>query len=153
MSRSVPPTYVVDASVAMKWFLPDEQFSQESLAILFALQDGALSLATPNHLYYEVANVLRTSVVRGRLNDEEARQSLVGCLALPIRTYRDREFVLLGFDLAQKFGCAAYDGLCLAVASELSSPLIHADGRLRRSLDGRFDQELWIEDFTPPAGS
>jgi predicted nucleic acid-binding protein len=134
----------------MKWFLPDEQFAQEALAVLFALQDGDVSLVTPNHLYYEVANVLRTSVRRARMTDSEAREALVACLALPISTYRDRELVLRGFDMAQKFGCAAYDGLYLAVANELSCPLIHADGRLRSLLDGGFEHELWIEDFQLP---
>ena len=150
MSLSIPATFVVDASVVMKWFLPDEEFAQEALAVLIALQDGDVSLVAPNHLYYEVANVLRTSVRRARMTDEEARESLVACLALPINTYRDRELVLRGFDKAQEFGCAAYDGLYLAVADELSCPLIHADGRLQNALAGSFEQELWVKDFQPP---
>jgi predicted nucleic acid-binding protein len=145
--------YVIDASVAIKWFLPDEQFVQQAVGILVALQDGAFSLVCPNHLYYEVGNVLRTSVRRARLTEEEARDALVACLALPISTYGDRELVLRGYDIAQEYDCAAYDGLYLAVASELDCPLIHADGRLRNLLGGRFEHELWIEDVEAPSAS
>ncbi len=147
MSQPGPSTHVVDASVVMKWFLPDEVFAQEALAVLFALQDGEPSLVAPNHLYYEVANVLRTSVIRSRLTDEEARHSLVACLALPVITYGNRDLVLRGFDMAQRFGCAAYDGLYLAAADELGCPLIHADRRLRDTLSGAFERELWIQSF------
>lgn len=61
MSATIP-RYVVDASIAIKWFSNDEEFIAESRQLLYAYREGLVSLIAPDHLYHEVLNALRTEM-------------------------------------------------------------------------------------------
>jgi excisionase family DNA binding protein len=50
--------YVVDASVAAKWDLNDEEYQDPAYALLIDYQEGRTQLIAPDHLRYEVANTL-----------------------------------------------------------------------------------------------
>ena len=67
--------FVLDTSIALKWFLEDENDRAYSLAIL-----GSLSVEyrpiVPWLWYYEIANVLLTQVHRKRIVFEEAEAFL-----------------------------------------------------------------------------
>ena len=147
---AVSPSYVLDASIAAKWYLPDEDFGTEARAVFTEFIRGSMNLVAPQHIDYEIANVLWTAVRRGRTSDALARTSLIEFLSLPIEKAGDVGLVLLGYDLARQYGCAAYDGLYLALADEIECQLLHADRRLHNILNGRSEQELWVEDFQPP---
>ncbi len=141
------PSFVLDASIAAKWYLPDEDYADEARAIFTALTNGVIGLTAPQHIDYEIANVLWTAVQRGRTNDTWARTSLSEFLGLPIEKVGGNRLLLLGYDLARRYGCAAYDGLYVALATDIDCHLLHVDRRLRNILGGRFDLELWIESF------
>ncbi|CAN5795154.1 hypothetical protein BH23CHL2_BH23CHL2_15360 [soil metagenome] len=94
--------------------------------------------------------MLRTAARRDRINDAWARTALITFLSLPIEKVTEEWLVLRGFDLSRQYGCAAYDGLYVALATDTGLPLVHANARLRSTLDGRFEHELWIEEFEPP---
>ncbi len=64
-------TYVVDASVAMKWFVPEE-LSQEALTYL----KDEHELLTPDLHWPEFANITWKKVRRNELSAEEARHVL-----------------------------------------------------------------------------
>lgn len=68
---------VVDASVALKWFLhirDNESDSDRALAILAGIDDGRIQLAQPPHFIAEVAAVL------AREKAEEAQEDLLDLL-------------------------------------------------------------------------
>lgn len=152
MSEGDPPRYVLDASIASKWYLNDEEHVVEADALLDAFGAGRIAFIAPEHIHYEVANVLRTAVRRERLPEEEARLSLLDFLGLAIPTVHGTQLIIPAFDLAHEFGCALYDGLYLALADSAGVSLIHADRRLRNTLDGRFPGEFWIEDYDTDTG-
>lgn len=61
--------WVVDASVATKWHLPDETDADRALALLRRHIDGELQLVAPQHLRAEVPSAITVAtraVVRGR---------------------------------------------------------------------------------------
>ncbi|HVG07663.1 MAG TPA: type II toxin-antitoxin system VapC family toxin, partial [Thermoanaerobaculia bacterium] len=62
---------VVDASVAIKWFLP-EQHSLQALRLL----EGGRELVAPDLIWAEIGNVLWKRWRQGELADENARTIL-----------------------------------------------------------------------------
>ena len=127
--------------------LPDEDRAQEADVILARFLTGQIDLLAPSHINYEMSNVMWTAVHRGRVTEELARESLVEFLSLAIDRVGGERLALEGFDVGRSYGCAAYDGLYLALALHLAIPFLHADDRLRNILAGRFPHELHIDSF------
>jgi predicted nucleic acid-binding protein len=63
--------YVVDCSVALKWFLPEES-SDKALAVLSRVRSGEILLSAPEVLQPEFAHALRKFVVGQRIDRGEA---------------------------------------------------------------------------------
>jgi predicted nucleic acid-binding protein len=64
-------SFVLDTSIAIKWFLEDESDRAYSLAILKAITDDYRP-AVPWLWYYEIANVIMIQVRRKRIAIEDA---------------------------------------------------------------------------------
>lgn len=58
MERNAIPRYVPDASVAVKWFI-DEQDSEKARLMKDLFSEGALDLEAPTLIQYETASALR----------------------------------------------------------------------------------------------
>ena len=147
MSTSLP-RYIVDASIAIKWLFDDEDFTAEAREVLLAYQTGHLDLLAPDHLYHEVLNALRTGVRMQRLDAHDAEEAMHDFLALAIPTVAGPRLIVAGFRYALNYDCAFYDDLYLALADQADCPLMHADRRLRNTLQGRLPNELWIVNYT-----
>lgn len=141
------PHLILDASVATKWHLADEEYSAIALALRNDYEKGRVDLTAPDHIRYEVPNALQVAARRGRISEHEGRAATAQFLSWGIRTVRTDELILAAYDVAAQFGCAFYDGLYLALAQATKSPLIHADDALRRRLGGAFPLALWIGDY------
>ena len=61
---SPAPTYVVDASVAIKWFLNDKDFVEQSQAVFNAYNTNAIRLIAPKHLILKIANTILSAKVQ-----------------------------------------------------------------------------------------
>jgi predicted nucleic acid-binding protein len=146
------PSFVVDASVAGKWFLDDEDFVAEATQVLLDYRAQRITLSAPYHLRYEVPSLISKAVGGRRITADQARELTQSFLGLNLKLVRSRKLWLDAIDRVQRFRCSFYDGLYIALAETTGSRFIHADARLRRSLNGQCQAELWIEDYeTPPA--
>ena len=134
---------VVDASVAIKWFVP-EVYSDEAHRYL----DPALSLFAPELLLAETANILWKKVNRGELTAPEAigvsldiRQSVLAIVPMD-------DLFGPALEIALASGRSAYDSLYLALADHLSATMVTADRKLYNGLQGGPYARLvrWIED-------
>jgi len=118
---------VVDASVAMKWFLasrPTEDDAGKALQILEGVVDGALDLRQPAHFVAEVSSVLT------RLKPDDALVDVRDLLELDFRRIDDPEIYAIGTDLAIELDHHVFGTLYHAVA--LATPnatLITSDRR------------------------
>ena len=61
--------FVVDASVALKWFLIDEPYSDESIKLL----NSNIILIAPDMVLVEVSNAAWKAVRQGRFSEYNAR--------------------------------------------------------------------------------
>lgn len=117
---------VLDASIALVWFLPDEE---SSLAddVLRRL-DGA-EATVPDLFWHEMRNVLMTSCRRKRLSLAEVWHSMHRLDQLSIITAAgsNNDHILT---LAERYRLTAYDAAYLALAQETKLPLATLDKQL-----------------------
>ena len=109
--------FVVDASVAIKWFI-DEPDSAKAAGLL------RHPLSAPDLLAPECAHVLWKKVTRAALALEGAAITL----------YPTRPYLASITRIACDLGCAAYDCFYLALTETLGQPLVTADMHLVRAV-------------------
>lgn len=125
-------TLVVDASVALKWYLGDEPQWAEARALL----DGAEALIAPELIVAEVCNAAWRGVRAKRLSQEQA-EAIARSVPAPFASLvaapglAERAVVISG-----RLDHAVYDCLYLALAEIRDVPLITADVRFLRKLAG-----------------
>ena len=143
---------VVDASVAVKWHLQDEQYVTESIALLEQFARGDVELVAPAHIRHEVASAI-TVATRGqspRITHTQGREAIEEFLELGISTIDDSELILSAYRLVQEHGCAFYDSLYLALAQRLNVPLVVADRRFYQ-LVSELQEVVWAGDYRASA--
>lgn len=141
-------TLVVDASVAAKWHLRDEEGAADALAILTRFVNGELALVAPDHLRYEIASTLTVATLgeRQRLSATVAERALDYFLRLGIETVGTDALIRAAFPLVHRHGIAYYDALYLALADNLGVPLITADRRFYQRVR-TLPQVLWLSAY------
>lgn len=114
---------VIDASVALKWLLPEPETPQ-ALALI-----GAEPLLAPDFLLLECANVLARDVRRGLIDATRAEEAFNALLAVPLQLTPLSAHVSRAQALALQLGQTAYDSLYLALALTADAVLVTADMR------------------------
>lgn len=117
--------YVVDASVAIKWFIPEIHTD----AALQLLNDESELLA-PDLFLPEFANVLWKKVRRTELSETDARDVLNALTTVPLRFCSATTLVNPAFEIARALDRTVYDSLYVALAESEKCELITADQRL-----------------------
>ena len=137
-------TWVIDASVALKWFLrdrPDEADADAALALLQAYARGEVALLQPPHFLAEVCAVL------ARTRPEAMADDLADLLDLALPVRGDAAVYALGMQISRDLGHHLFDTLYHALALSLpSAVLVTAD---RRYFDKarHLGQIAWLPDF------
>ena len=121
--------FVVDASVVIKWFVP-EIHSGAARRLLAA----AHQYLAPDLLFPEVGNVIWRKVRRGELTAEEGRGLAVDIASVAVETVSTRGLMIDAQALAIAIGLTVYDAMYLTVAVRLKTALITADDRLSRTV-------------------
>ena len=116
---------VVDASVAVKWFLPEPL-----AAAAMGLLDTRYTLAAPGLLLIEVANALWKRYRRRELDAGEARRILGDLTRAPLEIHPSEPLTPAALDIAVRHHISVYDGLYLALAAGHGCQLVTADRRL-----------------------
>jgi predicted nucleic acid-binding protein len=124
-------SFVIDASIAVKWVV-EEEGTPESLALRTHAK-----LIAPDLLVAECANILWKKVARGELLHDEALIAAALLQQADIELYPMRSLLAPAAQLAIELEHPAYDCIYLAFAAERGCPLVTADGRLLRKLQDR----------------
>ena len=121
------PGWVIDASVTMPWFFPDEAtpFTEGLLDSL-----GAHEIWAPTLWVLECTNVLQSAQRRRRIEANRRAEIAVELSDLPVRLDPETpDFVSLD-RLAATHGLSAYDAAYLELALRRSLVLVSLDARL-----------------------
>jgi predicted nucleic acid-binding protein len=121
-------TLIVDASVALKWVL---QEAGSEAAIDLVASD---SLAAPDLLFVECANVLWRKVRRGQLAPAAAAPALASIGATPIRAIPVAPHAAAALAIAVELNQSAYDSLYLAAAIAERAIMVTADEAFARAV-------------------
>lgn len=121
--------FVVDASVGLKWFVPEIHQAHAQ-----RLQDPGLTLHVPTLFDVEIGNILWKKVRRGELTRAEADAILAQALLLPLTRHPEAPLLTSAFDLADRTGRTVYDSLYLALALQVGGQFVTADQRLYNAL-------------------
>jgi predicted nucleic acid-binding protein len=123
---NTPPAYVLDTSVAVKWFADEGGPEQAKAVQLFeAFEQGQCKLRAPQLLFFEIANALIHSY---KLSSSTVVDSLDSLQRLNIEVeLLDWSTLRKAVEIASACGAAIYDSYFLALALETDSVLITAD--------------------------
>ena len=132
---TIPAACVVDASVLIKLFLP-EQDSEVATALFTVPPTGQLIRAGPDLVSLECANIFRTRVHRGLLTIAEAGARVTQLAALPLAWYATPPLLTAITSYALTWQISAYDAAYVTLADALHMPLITADTVLLGKLSG-----------------
>lgn len=140
--------WVVDASVGIKFFLP-EDYSDQAEA-LFSLLTGTppAELFVPDLFYAECANILWKRVRRFGYPGPEALQDIAELGHLAVRPVSTASLMEKALRLSLTWGITAYDACYVTLAEEIKAPLVTADEKLFRRFKARRGLVKWIGDFS-----
>jgi predicted nucleic acid-binding protein len=123
--------FVLDASLALQWFLEDEADRKYSLNVLASLSEKRALV--PILWFYEVGNGLLMAYRRKRISLEQIGGFLTRLKVLPIGVAEQTPFEILELPtLAQTHGLTNYDAAYLSLAIGSNLPLATTDSDLRR---------------------
>jgi predicted nucleic acid-binding protein len=133
-------SYVLDASVAVKWFLPPagETLVPESLRILEDYTKGRVNLIVPDLFWSETGNVLWKAVRLGRMSRKSAEDAIQAVSGLKLQTWPSSRLLPHAFSIAVAFERAVYDCIYVAMAAASDKLLVTADERLSNALAAYF---------------
>ncbi|MBI2552517.1 type II toxin-antitoxin system VapC family toxin [Candidatus Uhrbacteria bacterium] len=130
---------VVDASVALKWFLPEEG-APEAMTILNDHVFGREEIFVPDILFYEIVNALRYKPDL----DNPAVEKFIEVLSWfeLKRIGTDEQFLKEILQVAREFDISGYDAAYAALARIFNCSLITADTRLAQKIEGKISVRL-----------
>jgi predicted nucleic acid-binding protein len=139
--------YVVDASVAAKWFLP-EPYNDQADKLLRDFVNRDVELMAPDLIVGEIGNVFwkRTVLIRD-ISAEYAREAYRSFLALKLQLHATSGIAARALSLAIQEQHRIYDALYVALAEERGCELITADEKLVRKMSGKFSFVRWLGEF------
>ncbi|HEY1427955.1 MAG TPA: type II toxin-antitoxin system VapC family toxin [Candidatus Tumulicola sp.] len=125
--------FVLDASVAAKWFLPDGN-NERAEAVLTRVERGEDAIA-PAIFALEIQNTFLFAERHGRIASEDVEAALDALRNLPMRLVPGHDRFLPGAELAlaRHYLLTVYDAAYLACAADRNIELVTADGALDRA--------------------
>lgn len=124
---------VVDASVVVKWYIP-EQHHEQARALRDAYLDGSFDVVAPALMPFEVINALKYSGHYEGNRLEEASNSLpeYGIDLVPFNNTGPVAAIATDLEIS------IYDASYIALAQTLDTTAYTADGSLLADLDGDY---------------
>lgn len=137
---------VVDASVAIKWYLP-EIHADAALRCL----DDKYDLLVPDLFLAEFGSILWKKCRVGEITHTEALAILNALWKVPIKNYRLEKLIMPAFELATGLDKTVYDSIYLALAVSEKCKLLTADRKFCDAVSASpYSENIhWIEEDFP----
>jgi predicted nucleic acid-binding protein len=121
---------VIDASVAVKWLVPEE-LQEEALSLV----NDEDQLIVPEFLFAEVGNILWKKVRREEMEMSDARDILLGLRDFDLEIHPLGNLVEAALEIGNTHDTTVYDGIYLALAIQEKAILVTADRKFFRKID------------------
>jgi predicted nucleic acid-binding protein len=141
--QPLPTTFVIDTSVAIKWYLP-EIYQAEAQRFLALAHDRH----APDFAHAELGSALLKKVRRREITEDECRRYMVKLAVLPLFSHDSLSLRPTALEIALQVGGSFYDGVFLALAFQLGGRLVTADDKFYRKVKGTILDPwmLWVAD-------
>jgi len=117
---------VVDASVAAKWYFPEEH-SDIALRLMPTGQEDGFEVVAPELIVYEMGSLVLKKLRVGDVGISAANSILKRFLSLPLRMVASAKLAQAALDLGYVLRLSYYDAWYLAAAVDLGRVLVTAD--------------------------
>jgi predicted nucleic acid-binding protein len=125
---------VVDASSGIKLFVIEPLSERADALFAHLTDDPPARFYVPDIFFVECTNVLWKYVRRFDYPLANARQDVTDLMKLPLRAVSTGVLIGEALEIAAAHGITAYDATYVALARQLSLPLVTADESLKRCL-------------------
>ena len=134
---------VVDASVAIKWYVP-EIYEQEATR----LQKSGDELHAPQLILPEFGNIVWKKVTRREITEKEGQKIVAEFSKTKLILYSHTSIIKSAFTGATMTGQTVYDWTYLSLALSLGCQFVMADERFYKALENtRLKKHLlWVSD-------
>ena len=139
---------ILDNSVIVKWYLQDEESSDQAFKIFQDLMDKKIILSEPYLIYYEFNNVMNIAVKRGRIGIKDAINSIELFNSLPVIKYDFlNEHYKTIFKNAVDFGISSYDSSYITLAKEINVPFFTVNKALVTKCKSFSGNAIYIDEY------
>jgi predicted nucleic acid-binding protein len=125
MERLNVKKYVIDASIAVKWY---SAFGEDDLTkadkLLEAYVDGSCEFTAPTLIVYELVNALRYNP---NFQGADVKRAAKDFFGLQITLEDPARYMSAAIELAFKYSLTVYDAVYAALSQVTGIPLITAD--------------------------
>lgn len=123
---------ILDTSVAVKWFLLDEQNREEAKILLQRHQEEKDTIIIPHLLFLEIVNTFTT---KRAIPQKVGEELIIRLYDLKLQIYYPtQEDIIETFRLAKKYHTTVYDMLYAVIAKKLKTILVTADKKFVESI-------------------
>jgi Predicted nucleic acid-binding protein, contains PIN domain len=137
-------TYVIDTSVALKWFYQEEEKAiDNALKLRDDYRQRKIDLRAPALLLFELANVLR---YKQDLEERYIQGAVESIYKLQLIEQVSQEVTKEAVRIALQFESSVYDAVYLALAEKNRCPFITADNRFYQRVKNR-PLVIFIDDY------
>src|SRR4051812_10453719 len=129
--------YVLDASVAVKWVLPEPD-TPKAVSIRTKFRSGSYALIAPDTFIVEVAHALAKAERRGVIRPPVGGHRLLNIMRNRPDLHSHLALLPRAFAIASAARIGVYDCIYIALAEREGCEFLTADDRLVRSLQPTF---------------
>jgi predicted nucleic acid-binding protein len=142
----------VDASILLKWTVPEDDSAQALDLLNHFIETGA-TIVEPLLCLYEVPSAIRRKVTKHQISEDEAAEALGKWSFLTAQlniSTEERRRIQRAWDIASSHGLGRiYDCIYLALAEELGADCWTADARFHSAVSAEFPRLRLLSSFEP----
>lgn len=120
---------IIDASVLIKFFVP-EVLSDKAEQLLARVEDGSLTLFSPDLIYAEAGNTLWKKLRLKELTRSEVAKIRDLIISIPLKIEASKSLFPIAVDIAIAYEVTVYDALYLSLAKIYETQMMTADRKL-----------------------
>ena len=139
--------FVIDTSVVLKWYLPDEHGTDQALSLFAEFVEGNLNLYAPDLINYEFVNAMWVAGKMGRIDLKDRDAAVNNFLHIEITKIDIGKLFETILFIATKYNRSCYDSAYLALSQIIKEPFVTSDKRLYNAVKKGISSIVWIEDI------
>jgi len=136
--------YVVDTSVAVKWFIV-QPYYQQAIELLDLFEQGKCKLHAPSTIYLEFTNVLWK--YRDYLSLEDLQIILKKFLSMDLIIHDHIHLLKGALSIAAQYKRSVYDSIFLYLSNEVDAEFITSDEKLVNAVSKELPYVKLLQDI------